>query len=226
MAELMKNRSNSERKGLFSNPSSTELKLGMGLVLSTKLKLGKAFEEQCDEEMGLPSWITNVNGGAKRTVADCIPRPAPSTIPEKPSGAQLTIFYGGTVYVYDDIPTDKGQAIMLMASSGNYSSYPHTKVHNGWVSQTEQKISVPVIKLSKGSGMEPQPSSTQLRTGSSDIPIARKHSLQRFLEKRRHRVNAKEKCPYKTGEADNPEPPQHPSSSSCPISLHLNSSPI
>nr|ABK23754.1 unknown [Picea sitchensis] len=135
--------------------------------------------------MGLPSWITNVNGGAKRTVADCIPRfglssvgncsnsikPAPSTIPEKPSGAQLTIFYGGTVYVYDDIPTDKGQAIMLMASSGNYSSYPHTKVQNGWVSQTEQKRSVPVIKLSKGSRIEPQPSSTQLRTGMiNDCP--------------------------------------------------------
>jgi hypothetical protein len=64
----------------------------------------------------------------------------------------------------------QAQAIMLMASSGNYSSYPHTKVQNGWVSQTEQNagyisISVPVIKLLKGSGIEPQPSSTQLRTG-------------------------------------------------------------
>jgi len=38
-------------------------------------------------------------------------RPAPSTIAEKPSGAQLTIFYGGTVYVYDDIPTDKVWAL-------------------------------------------------------------------------------------------------------------------
>nr|ADE76943.1 unknown [Picea sitchensis] len=174
----------------------------MGLVVSTKLKLGTAFEEQCDEETGLPSWITSVNGGAKRAVADCISRLAPSMIPEKPSSAKLSIFYGGTVYIYDDIPTDKAQAIMLMASSGNYSSYPHTKVHNGWGSQTEQKLSVPVIKLSNGSGIHPQTSSPKLRTGSSDIPIARKHSLQRFLQNRRDRVNANAKGPYKTAEAE------------------------
>ena len=55
MADLMKNRSNLERKGFFSNPSCTELKLGMGWILSAELKLGKAFKEQCEEEMGLPS---------------------------------------------------------------------------------------------------------------------------------------------------------------------------
>jgi hypothetical protein len=77
---------------------------------------------------------------------------------------------------------------MLMANSGNYSIYPHTKVHNSWGSRTEKKLSVPVIKLSKGSGIHPQTSSLKLRTGSSDIPIVRKHSLQRFLQNHRDRV--------------------------------------
>jgi len=107
---------------------------------------------------------------------------------ERPFSAKLSIFYGGMVYVYDKIPTDKARVIMLMANSGNYSIYPHTKVHNSWGSQTEKKLSVPVIKLSKGSGIHPQTSSLKLRTGSSDIPIARKHSLQRFLQNRRDRV--------------------------------------
>ena len=88
-------------------------------------------------------------------------RPSASIIPDKQSSAQLTIFYGGTVNAYDDIPADKvwgfkdasnfkwlrdrrrlwtnleyneiclllqAQDIMLIASSGNYSSYQKTEV--------------------------------------------------------------------------------------------------
>lgn len=217
MAELMKNRSNLETEGLFRSPSCTDLKLGMG----TELKLGMAFQDQCDKEMGLLSWTSSVNGGAERAVADCIPRLPPATIPENPSRAQLTIFYAGRVYVYDDIPTDKAQALILMANSG---SYPHHKVESGWGSQVEKKISVPVMKLPEGSVIHLQPASPNVRTGY--IPIAKKHSLQRFLEKRHDRVNAKTKCPYKTAEADNGETRQDLSASSSPISLHLNSLPI
>ncbi|XP_057833684.2 uncharacterized protein LOC131044380 isoform X2 [Cryptomeria japonica] len=44
-------------------------------------------------------------------------RAAGSTLQYKHSaGAQLTICYGGTVNVYDDIPPDKAQAIILLAS--------------------------------------------------------------------------------------------------------------
>ncbi|KAH7280964.1 hypothetical protein KP509_36G022500 [Ceratopteris richardii] len=33
--------------------------------------------------------------------------------------AQLTLFYAGTVYIYDDVPADKANAIMLLAGTGN-----------------------------------------------------------------------------------------------------------
>lgn len=150
-------------------------------------------------------------------------RPCASTIPEKQSSAQLTIFYGGTVTVYDDIPADKAQAIMLMASSANCSSYPQIKVQNGCGPQTEQKISVPVMKLSEGSGIHAQPASDKV---NKDIPIARKHSLRRFLEKRKDRVNAKAQCPYKTAESGNPEPDKLPSSSSYAVLVHVNAPPV
>ena len=76
MTKLMMNRSNLEAEGLFSGRSCTDSKLGMG----TELKLGMVFQEQCEEEMGLLSWITSINGGAERAVADCIPRLGPSAL--------------------------------------------------------------------------------------------------------------------------------------------------
>lgn len=208
------------------------------------------FGQQSDRQIGLPFWIRSVNEGAKRTVAECIPRldlsavgsssnsvklvsdlsgfgspvavmegferttssddnhdvcsgfvrtfrPAPPTIPVKQSGAQLTIFYSGTVKVFEDIPADKAKAIMLMSSSGNYTSFPHNNVEEGCGSQAGQKISG--INLSERSRINPQTLSCKV---NGDIPIARKHSLKRFLEKRKDRVNAKAGCPYKIEEAE------------------------
>jgi len=130
-------------------------------------------------------------------------RPAASTIPipSKQSCAQLTIFYGGVVNVYDDIPPDQAQAIMLIASSENYSGYPHTKVQNSTcTSQTELKTSLPVMKFSGESGIHHQPASCKVHI---DLPIGRKHSLQRFLKKRKERVIANAKSPYTAADEDN-----------------------
>ncbi|KAK1416034.1 hypothetical protein QVD17_31822 [Tagetes erecta] len=42
--------------------------------------------------------------------------------------AQLTIFYGGTVNVYDDISPEKAQAIMFLAANGATASTPQPRV--------------------------------------------------------------------------------------------------
>lgn len=162
------------------------------------------FEEHGEEEKGFPSWISTVNGVSKRP---------------KQSRAQLTIFYGGTVNVYNDIPANKAQAILLIAGGGNYSNYPIIPVApNGRESQiTELKTLHPRMELSKGSQIQHAPASCKMY---ADLPLARKYSLQRFLEKRKDRLNANAKSPYSTvAAADNSKFQQYAPSPSSAIRL-------
>nr|XP_018674789.1 PREDICTED: protein TIFY 10b-like isoform X2 [Musa acuminata subsp. malaccensis] len=67
---------------------------------------------------------------------------------------QFTVFYGGKVVVFDNIPADRAKDLMLMASKDTTCNL-----------------------------MTLQPQANN----SSDMPIARRNSLHRFLEKRKDR---------------------------------------
>ncbi|QCD80212.1 CO/COL/TOC1 protein [Vigna unguiculata] len=98
------------------------------------------------------------------------------SVEKEPKPAPMTIFYAGQVIVFNDFPPEKMEEIMALASKGmsqspNYQAYAHTRNqqgnHTSFVANVPpQSPSIPIVR---------------------DLPIARKVSLHRFFEKRKHR---------------------------------------
>ncbi|GLT77313.1 hypothetical protein SLA2020_489110 [Shorea laevis] len=96
-----------------------------------------------------------------------------SSADEKPSKGQLTIFYAGTINVYDNVPIEKAQAIMLLAGESSLSR-PKSKE----MSKTDAKTADFPVSFD----------SLACNLTGPDLLIARKLSIQHFLERRRHRI--------------------------------------
>ncbi|CAK8563908.1 unnamed protein product [Lathyrus sativus] len=109
---------------------------------------------------------------------------------------QFAILYNGSMCVYDGIPAEKVQEIMMMAAATAKSS--------------EMKSGIPFTSLfSSATPSSPQGTSNNVPSPPSvcfpaadkssicrmqEFPLARRQSLQSFLEKRKIRVRSK--APY------------------------------
>ncbi|XP_006657953.1 protein TIFY 10b-like [Oryza brachyantha] len=108
---------------------------------------------------------------------------------------QLTIFYGGKVLVFNDFPADKAKGLMQLASKGSPVAQNVTAPAPTTVTDNT-KVHAPLSSLPAAQVEAQKPA----RANASDLPIARKASLHRFLEKRKDRLNAK--TPYQASPSD------------------------
>uniref|UniRef100_A0A2P2QN94 Protein TIFY n=1 Tax=Rhizophora mucronata TaxID=61149 RepID=A0A2P2QN94_RHIMU len=124
--------------------------------------------------------------------------------------AQMTIFYAGKVIVFDNFPADKAKEVMLLASSRGSStshkssppaldkSYP-AFAPNIAKTPSESSSSVPPSSNaipSFGNGLVQEHVQPPPQPIAGDLPIARRVSLHRFLERRKDRITSK--APYQT----------------------------
>ncbi|XP_019421218.1 PREDICTED: protein TIFY 10B-like isoform X2 [Lupinus angustifolius] len=113
-----------------------------------------------------------------------------SVIKSDPRSAQMTIFYGGEVIVFDDCSAEKAKEIVSFVNKGksqiqNNNNFPYTF-----------PFDMNVIPDNSNNLVQEHHTQAPSRPVSCGLPLTRKASLYRFLEKRKDRIAAR--TPYQT----------------------------
>lgn len=195
-------------------PTGTTMNLFPVVEKSRDLKFMNLFPQQSGFGSSLPE------AEAPKMADYSLNKPAPV----EPERAQMTIFYGGQVIVLNDFPADKAKEIMALASqessrgqnptaaaaaaaafgsnqakSINANAFP-THVPRSPMESSSSVPQSPTVVPNFGNKVIQESVQPPSRPIVCDLPIARKASLHRFLEKRKDRISAR--APYQTGSAD------------------------
>lgn len=197
-----------------------ELNLGMarsleGNVIPTAATTANLFpaSERSVRTMGMPRNMKSMDlfpqqaGFGSSVSKESVPKMADysinklSTTAKEPEKAQMTIFYGGQVIVFNDFPAEKVQEIMHLASMGSSESSTDSTT-----AMIPSGSSGGASKLNNNLVQERHHQPPPSRPAVCDLPIARKASLTRFLEKRKDRIVSK--APYSVGNNPMAGPPK------------------
>lgn len=122
-----------------------------------------------------------------------------NTASKEPQLGQMTIFYAGQVIVFNDFPAEKVKEIMELASRGSSQKYGNSGSNSAkfTVDSTNSVLTSPqMVQNSANNVSQKRTQQSPSLVGSSDLPIVRRNSLQRFFEKRKDRITAR--APYST----------------------------
>ncbi|KAM0952489.1 putative transcription factor TIFY family [Dioscorea sansibarensis] len=154
--------------GDFMAPLPHESKESFKPPVTMSLLPGVVVEEE-QEEVETKEKDTSEQNATK--TMELFPKlsssPEPVANKSSPENSPLTIIYNGKVLVFDNFPAAKAKDLLQMANKGSIGA---------------QTNNIPAT------------STVQNTPNSSGVPIARRASLHRFLEKRKERINSK--APY------------------------------
>uniref|UniRef100_A0A803NV12 Protein TIFY n=2 Tax=Cannabis sativa TaxID=3483 RepID=A0A803NV12_CANSA len=179
---VMENRSDSDEVRLEEEPK----------ISHVELKKGEE-EKELDRNDDSKSIFQPLSESRSETM----PKSASNTAP----AAQLTIFYGGCVKIFDGIPEEKVNEIIRMAAataaaikSSNMNNMEADNASSSPVPPRSPAIQNAAAVGSLLAQLCPAQKSS-LNKLQAEFPIARRHSLQSFLEKRRNRLVSKSPYP-------------------------------
>ncbi|OMO70590.1 Tify [Corchorus capsularis] len=131
-----------------------------------------------------------------------------------PKKAQLTIFFGGQVLVYNDFPAEKVKEIMALASQGCSITSNGVATDSAMDKINSNNSDIPDLNVASTTGNSPAQDPCAERRqygGASDLRIARRNSLHKFFEKRKDRAAAR--APYQVNNQRGSTPPLKPDES-------------
>ncbi|XP_058723177.1 protein TIFY 10B-like [Vicia villosa] len=196
-----------KEKGSFK-----DLSLGMSCNNNTETTGCVESSSQLGTTMNLFPTMENNLGPKNLTTMDLFSPQASmnnSNATKGPKAAQLTMFYNGQVIVFNDFPADKAQELMAFANKGisesqnNNSLYTYAQSQPSFPPNSVRTSVDPIAPIvptvnnivpSTCNGPILEHPQVLSRPNVCDLPIMRKASLHRFLEKRKDRVASK--SPY------------------------------
>ncbi|KQJ94490.1 hypothetical protein BRADI_3g10820v3 [Brachypodium distachyon] len=151
--------------------------LGLGIKGEAETQKAAGTEEEVGRKETMELFPQSAGLGVQDAAA-------PDATTREQEKNQLTIFYNGKVLVFNDFPADKAKGLMQLASKGS-PIVPNVSTPTPVTDST--KVQMPVLAPASSLPGAQVDAHKPAGPNASDLPIARKASLHRFLEKRKDR---------------------------------------